>query len=558
LVKRTLVPLISCLSGKHAATIASIFILALMVLSSFLPVLVNTTAVYAASPFTKLADPIGGLPLNDSRGVAFSHDSTYLAVSNEMTPFITIYKRSGDTFTKLANPAILPIEQARGVAYCIIYKRSGDTFTKLTDLVSSLANDHGKGVAFSPDSTYLAVSHEYTPFVTVYKRSGDTFTQLANPVGGLPAGLGRGVAFSPDSYYMAVAHANSPYITLYKRSGDTFTKLANPSNLPTGQGRAVAVSPDSTYVSVIYDAAPYIAIYKRSGDTFTTLPDPALPRVYEAGGVSFSPDGKYLAVAHYAAPRMTIFSRSGDTFTKVEDPAILPTSQGRAIAFSPNSPHLALTSNDTPFIRIYKYGLTAPGITSVNPNRGTQGQTLNVTITGNIFFGVMTCNFGQGITVNNITVNNLTQITVNISIANNAITNIRDVSVTTPANTFTLADAFRVVEQSIGTNAPTALGSSTAGPAISGPPVTLSNLVVRSASLSSTSVSPNTPVTVTADIANNSTVNGNKKVTVYVNGEIDSTQGVTLNSGSSSQLTFNVSRSEPGTYKVYVDGAPAS
>jgi len=32
---------------------------------------------------------------------------------------------------------------------------------------------------------------------------------------------------------------------------------------------------------------------------------------------------------------------------------------------------------------------------------------------------------------------------------------------------------------------------------------------------------------------------------------------VTVNSGSSSQLTFNISRSEPGSYKVYVDGAPA-
>jgi archaellum component FlaG (FlaF/FlaG flagellin family) len=62
---------------------------------------------------------------------------------------------------------------------------------------------------------------------------------------------------------------------------------------------------------------------------------------------------------------------------------------------------------------------------------------------------------------------------------------------------------------------------------------------------------------VTADIANKSTVNGNKQITVYVNGEIETTQGLTLNSGDSSKLTFNVSRSEPGTYKVYVDGAPA-
>jgi hypothetical protein len=32
---------------------------------------------------------------------------------------------------------------------------------------------------------------------------------------------------------------------------------------------------------------------------------------------------------------------------------------------------------------------------------------------------------------------------------------------------------------------------------------------------------------------------------------------VTVNSGGSSQLTFNVSRNEPGDYSVYVDGVPA-
>lgn len=89
------------------------------------------------------------------------------------------------------------------------------------------------------------------------------------------------------------------------------------------------------------------------------------------------------------------------------------------------------------------------------------------------------------------------------------------------------------------------------------PPVALSNISVQNVTLSSIRVTPGTPITVTADILNKSTVNGNKKVTLYVNGEVESTQGVTVNSGSSSQLTFSISRNEPGEYNVYVDGAPA-
>jgi hypothetical protein len=105
---------------------------------------------------------------------------------------------------------------------------------------------------------------------------------------------------------------------------------------------------------------------------------------------------------------------------------------------------------------------------------------------------------------------------------------------------------------------PTTHGSSMPGVITpNAPPVALANIVVQSASLSAKSVTPGAPVTVTADIANKSTVNGSKKVTLYVNGQVETTQGLTVNSGSSSKLTFNVSRSEPGTYNVYVDGVPA-
>ena len=41
----------------------------------------------------------------------------FLAVGHNTTPFITIYRHSGDTFTKLANPAALPAGQGNGVAF---------------------------------------------------------------------------------------------------------------------------------------------------------------------------------------------------------------------------------------------------------------------------------------------------------------------------------------------------------------------------------------------------------------------------------------------------------
>jgi hypothetical protein len=128
----------------------------------------------------------GDLPASTGFGVAFSSDDTYMAVAHSTTPFITIYKRSGDTFTKLSNPGDLPA-------------------------------NNGNGVAFSSNGTYMAVAHTTSPYITIYKRSGDTFTKLSNP-GDLPAGTGRGVAFSSVGVnYLSVAHGSSPYITIYPR-----------------------------------------------------------------------------------------------------------------------------------------------------------------------------------------------------------------------------------------------------------------------------------------------------------------------------------------------------
>ena len=109
----------------------------------------------------------------------------------------------------------------------------------------------------------------------------------------------------------------------------------------------------------------------------------------------------------------------------------------------------------------------------------------------------------------------------------------------------------------IGTGAPTSRGSSGAGTTTTTQPVSLPNIQIQGASLSAKTVTPGMPVTVTAAIINKGTVNGNKKVTLYVNGQVETAQGVTVNSGGSSKLTFYVSRSDPGNYSVFVDGVPA-
>jgi hypothetical protein len=158
-----------------------------------------------------------------------------MAVGHQISPFITIYKRSGDVFTKLPNPATLPV-------------------------------DLSYGVVFSADGVYMAVSHYSAPFITIYKRAGDVFTKLPDPAS-LPAGLGYSVAFSSDGVYMSVGHDVSPFITTYKRSGDVFTKAIDPAILPAGIGYGVAfyqsgASYMGNFIAVAQAYTPFISIYR--------------------------------------------------------------------------------------------------------------------------------------------------------------------------------------------------------------------------------------------------------------------------------------------------------
>jgi len=307
--------------------------------------------------------------------VEFSHNDVYLAVGLDWVlgmpqcPDLIIYKRSGDTFTKLPYPATEPTGNVYGVAWSdndvylaaghesspriTIYKRDEDIFIKL-DNPADLPTGNGNGLDFGYNDTYLAIAHYTSPYITIYKRSGDTFTKLTNPAN-LPTGTGYDAAFSPDGVYLAVVHATTPFITIYKRSGDTFTKLANPADLPVGNALDVAFSPDGIYLAVGHTTTPFITIYKRDGDTFTKLADPIdLPTGYVTG-VAFAPNSTHLATSHKNSPYVTLYKRGGDTFVKVDDPSPLPTGDGLSTAVSYDNRYIALGHYTSPRLTIYKH-----------------------------------------------------------------------------------------------------------------------------------------------------------------------------------------------------------
>lgn len=121
--------------------------------------------------------------VNSYINLRFSPDGVYLVMINNERPFLEIYKRSGDSFTKLNNLSHMP----------------------------SYSNNP-YNADFSPDGVYLAIANEGSPRLIIYKRSGDSFTKLPNPT--VPPLRVNGLAFSLDGNYLVAATQESPYISM--------------------------------------------------------------------------------------------------------------------------------------------------------------------------------------------------------------------------------------------------------------------------------------------------------------------------------------------------------
>jgi len=323
----------------------------------------------------KMPNLTGGLPPNQTFGVHYSPDNTYLASISGNAPRLQIYKLTNGYYSKLPNPAVLPNNQGHfarfsktntylGVGFVgangfYMYKRSGDTFTQIA-FPALPGSRSAIGGTWSSDDTYFALGMTDAAGsndLAIYKRSGDTFTELATPaytpVGGQQ--FNGGTFSNDDTYLMMPLNWNG--VVMFKRSGDTFTQIASPPSLPSIFCGGGSWSSDATYVAIpCWSTSPYLAIYKRTGDTFNKLADPATVPTGNGTGAVFSPDDAYLAVTSHASPYVIVYKRSGDTFTKIANPATLPAGAGNGVAWRNSVSSVTISSVSPPANGSYSAG----------------------------------------------------------------------------------------------------------------------------------------------------------------------------------------------------------
>jgi hypothetical protein len=78
------------------------------------------------------------------------------------------------------------------------------------------------------------------------------------------------------------------------------------------------------------------------------------------------------------------------------------------------------------------------------------------------------------------------------------------------------------------------------------------NYTITSLNISSSSIKPGEPVTITAEIKNNTVNAGNFKVTVSVNGIPEIEQSISLGAGKTQKLIYTLSRENPGNYTISI------
>ncbi len=313
-----------------------------------------------SNPFTKLSNPSGTALLGQVDGCTFSPDGNYLVIAGRGH---TIYKRSGDTFTKLVDhnsitggncSAFTPdglyvIEAGVGnTNNANVFKRNGDKFS--FEGITIPAPGGTYGIDITSDGQYLALAGDQSPYIMIYKINGSTFTRVSSTL--VESGSARSCKFSPDGEHLVVAVDDyNTTLSIYRRSGDIFMKLSNPDVMPSGPTGECEYSKDGTYLGVNLAYADEIILYKRNGNTYTKA-NSITPGLSEPASVSFSPDRLYLASGALSFSKFHVFIKNGNTYSYGWDLPI--NGNNRCCCFSPGGGYLAIGTTATPYLSIYK------------------------------------------------------------------------------------------------------------------------------------------------------------------------------------------------------------
>lgn len=318
--------------------------------STFVPASVLRLAVANGSTVDLYSykDPFGSMTFVESFDLAgsglcavWSPNGQYLLQGKTSSPYAVLYKRTGDTLTKVQD-ITEPTGSVQSVAWSADsstayigygttvskYSRSGDTLTFVSSPGSLLAGSlqQSTGLSLSSDGAYLACAHATSPYITVYRVAD--WTKLANPAT-LPPSTGNGCSWHPNNGYLAVAHVTSPRVTLYSFASEVLTKVANPAVLPPGDCNGCAWGGSGTYLVLTGATSPRWHLYTFAGGTLTNVSTGGFVLPGTGYGVSALADK--IACGHTGGNKLTLFTFDGTNIAAGPIPGTVPSFSGLGV-----------------------------------------------------------------------------------------------------------------------------------------------------------------------------------------------------------------------------------
>ena len=286
-----------------------------------------------------------------------------------------------------------------------------------------------QGLTFGPDGNLY--ESEYFNSIRRYNGSTGAFIDVFVPSrrGGLTSPYG--LAFGPDGDLYAGDQSNNGQVLRYDGATGAFLNVF----VPPGSGGMKSIDNQAAAGGIAFRTAA-------AGTLQGVMTDDGLP-------IASTLEGSWRTVN---GPGPVIFSSANLTVPDISgQPYSVPTSASFSV---PGSYLLRLTASDSQLSSNSDVTITVtpplsvPGITSISPNAGLQGQqTLSVVITGqstHFTSGSSTVSFGADITVNSVTVGNVTSLTANIMIPASANLGAHSITVSTGSEVVSLANAFAV------------------------------------------------------------------------------------------------------------------
>jgi len=164
--------------------------------------------------------------------IFWSDLGNYLIFSTDLYPFLSIFYVENNNFSLISvdppenSLASAKMDSSEKYLVCVlknypfleIYKRSDNFFSKI-NRPYLLPNSECLDCSWSPDGTILSVTQVNSPKIINYKVILDFFEKIDN-IEDFPATLSRSLAWSPNGNYLALTQNSNPNILIYKFYGD--------------------------------------------------------------------------------------------------------------------------------------------------------------------------------------------------------------------------------------------------------------------------------------------------------------------------------------------------